>query len=141
MSVRPLLALVAVALVATACRTTTTTTTTVSGTPVLQPAPEPPPMDPVGKWTLALTAQGQPMEVVLDLVRGPDGKFAGTLSSQYFPPIPTTSVTVTGKQMTLTFESPTGGTGTMSMTVDGDVADGEWSMPGDGSKLSGRRAR
>ncbi len=131
----------AVVLLGAACTTTSSTTTSVSGTPVMTqlPVPVPPPLDPSGKWTIALVAQGQSMEVVMELAKVGDG-YGGTLSSEAFPPIGITKGTLTGKQLVLVFPVPTGDTGTMTVTIEGDVMTGEWSMPGDGSKVSGKRA-
>jgi hypothetical protein len=35
--------------------------------------------------------------------------------------------------------APTGDTATFDLLIDGDVISGDWSMPGMGSKVSGRR--
>ncbi len=142
MRIRPRhLALIAgVALLTTACATTSSTTTSVSGTPVLTQIPVPAPVDAAGKWTVALVAQGQAMEIAMDLAKVGDG-YGGTLTSDVFPPIGITKGTLTGKQLVLIFPVPTGDTGTMTVTIEGDVFSGEWSMPGDGSKVSGKRAK
>lgn len=136
----------ALALLAGACKTTTATSTAITGTPRLEPLPAtvtaPAPAaayDPAGKWTVGLVAQGQSMEVVLELVKLPDGTWTGTMISQAFPPIPISKATLTGKQLVATFPVPTGDVGSMTLNFDGDTAEGEWSMPGDGSKVSGKR--
>ncbi len=128
----------ALALITSACATTSATTTTVEGTPVLQPAPAPP-FSPAGKWSLGLVAQGQAMEVVMELSKLPDGTWTGTLSSAAFPPIPISKATLTDKKMMMTFPVPTGDSGAMTLTFNGDLVEGEWSMPGDGSKVSGKK--
>lgn len=138
MNLRLPVAIASVALLSVACKTTSSTTTTVSGTPVLQPAPAPA-YDPTGKWSLGLVAQGQAMEVVMDLAKLPDGTWSGTLSSAAFPPIPISKATLNGKQMLMTFPVPTGDAGSMTLTFDGDLVEGEWGMPGDGSKVSGKK--
>lgn len=133
------------ALLAGACKTTTATSTAISGTPRLEPLPAavaPAPavaFNPSGKWTIGLVAQGQNMEVVLELVKLADGTWTGTMISQAFPPIPISKATLTGKQLVATFPVPTGDVGSMTLNFDGDTAEGEWSMPGDGSKVSGKR--
>jgi hypothetical protein len=134
----------ALALLAGACKTTTATSTAITGTPRLEPvpaaaAPAPAAYDPSGKWTVGLVAQGQSMEFVLDLVKLPDGTWTGTMVNQAFPPIPISKATLTGKQLVATFPVPTGDMGSMTLNFDGDIVEGEWSMPGDGSKLSGKR--
>ncbi len=133
-------AIAALALISSACATTSATTTTVSGTPVLQPAPAPAPaFSPAGKWSLGLVAQGQAMEVVMELSKLPDGTWTGTLSSAAFPPIPISKATLTDKKLMMTFPVPTGDSGAMTLNFNGDLVEGEWSMPGDGSKVSGKK--
>jgi hypothetical protein len=132
------------ALSAGACKTVTTTSTQISGTPRLEPVPAavvpaPAPFSPAGKWTVVLTAQGQAIEVVMDLVKLADGTWTGTLSTQAFPTMALTTAKLTGKQLVATFPVPTGDTGTMTLNFDGDLVEGEWSMPGDGSKVTGKR--
>lgn len=132
----------------TACKTVATTTTSVSGTPVLRPAPAPAPaaapapasFSPAGKWVVGLVAQGTNMEVQLELVPLSDGGWTGTISSAAFPPFPITKATLTDKRMVATFAIPTGDMATMTLDFDGgDLVSGEWSMAGDGSKLTGKR--
>lgn len=132
------------ALVAGACKTTTATTTKITGTPRLEPVPvvAPAPVvaySPAGKWSIVLTAQGQSMEVLMELVKLADGTWTGTLATQQFPTMPLSTATLTGKKLVATFPVPTGDTGTMTLNFDGDVTEGEWSMPGDGSKVTGKR--
>ncbi len=131
------------ALFAGACKTVSTTSTAISGSPRLEPvpaaAPAPAPFNPSGKWTVVLTAQGQAMEVMMDLVKLADGTWTGTLSAAAFPTMALTTAKLTGKQFVATFPVPTGDTGSMTLNFDGDIVEGEWSMPGDGSKVSGKR--
>lgn len=125
-----------------ACATRTSTSTTVSGTPVLTQVPTPvaaPAYDPAGKWSIALVAQGQTMELTMNLTKNPDGTYGGNFTSDMFPPMPITTASLTGHKMVLTLPVPTGDMATMNMTFNGDVVEGDWSMPGDGSKLSGKR--
>lgn len=138
MMLRATVGFVGIVLLATACKTTASSSIVVTGTPVLRSVPAPP-YSPEGKWTLALVAQGQSMEVLLELAKLPDGTWSGTLTSAAFPPIPIAKATLDGKQMLATFAVPTGDTGSMTLTFDGDVVAGEWSMPGDGSKVSGKK--
>jgi hypothetical protein len=130
---RSLLPLLAVALLASAC--------TTRATPRLEAVPAPAPaFDPSGRWSVALIAQGQSMELTLTLQKAEgDGNYAGTFTSDMFPPMPLTSAKLTGNKMVLTVPVPTGDMATMNMVFDGDLVSGEWSMPGDGSKLSGKR--
>jgi len=136
-------ALASLALLASACKTVATTSTEISGTPRLEPvpvaAPTPPPYDPAGKWMVGITAQGQAMEVTVELVKLPDGTWTGSIGTAQFGTIPLSKVTIEGKKMVATFPVPTGDMGTMTLNFDGENAEGEWSMPGDGSKVSGKR--
>lgn len=145
-------ALAGLALVSTACASTTATSTQISGTPRLEPAPVAAPTPapapaaaaaaawtPAGKWTVGIVAQGQSMEVTVELTKLADGTWAGVIGTAQFGAIPMSKVVIEGKRMTGTFPVPTGDTGTMILNFDGDVAEGEWSMPGDGSKVSGKR--
>jgi hypothetical protein len=147
MSPRLLTALAALSLVG-ACRTATTTTTTISGTPRLepapanvQPAPAPAPggaFDPAGRWNLLFDIGGQGLEVVLELVKTPDGGYGGTMSSQ-MGNTPITKATLAGKKLEATFTAPDGGGGTMTIEFDGTKATGTWSASGMSSTLSGTR--
>lgn len=146
-------AVLGLALAASACKTTTSTSTTISGTPRLEPnvaaatasapaaapAPAAPAWTAEGKWTVGIIAQGQSMEVTVELKQLADGSWAGVIGTAQFGAIPLSTVKVTGKQMVATFPVPTGDTGTMTLNFNGDIAEGEWSMPGDGSKVSGKR--
>lgn len=97
--------------------------------------------DPAGKWSLGLNAMGQQLEVALDLYKLSDGKWAGTVSSAMFPPFPISEATLTGKRMVISFVAPTGDPAKITLDFDGDAAQGEWSMAGDGSKVAGRRTK
>ncbi len=133
--------LFAAALVVTACTTRSTTSTTVTGSPVMtqMPAPEPA-FDPAGRWSVSLVAQGQPMDLTLILVKTEAaGTYTGNFTHEALGPMPLSSAKLDGKKMVLTLAVPTGDMATMNLLFDGDVVTGEWSMPGDGSKVSGRR--
>lgn len=147
------LAVATVALLTSACKTTTTTSTSITGTPRLEPAPAAAPAatpapapaaaaySPAGKWTVGIIAQGQAMEVTVDLVKMADGSWTGSIGTAQFGTIPLSKVEIVnnGKRMIASFPVPTGDMGSMTLNFDGNVAEGEWSMPGDGSKVSGKR--
>jgi hypothetical protein len=140
-------ALAGLALVTSACKTTTATTTTVSGSPRLEPAPAavaapapaPAAYSPAGRWRVGIIAQGQSMEVTLELVKLADGTWTGSIGTEQFGTIPLSKVDITDKKMVASFPVPTGDVGSMTLNFDGDNAEGEWSMPGDGSKVAGKR--
>lgn len=146
------LAAATLALLASACKTTSSTSTQVTGTPRLEPAPVAAPpaaapapaaaaYSPAGKWTVGIIAQGQAMEVTVDLVKLADGSWTGSIGTAQFGTIPMSKVEIVnnGKRMVANFPVPTGDVGTMTLNFDGNNAEGEWSMPGDGSKVSGKR--
>jgi hypothetical protein len=140
MRIRTLAVLAGAVLLSTACRTTSTTSTTLSGTPVLTQVPAPAPaVDPVGRWSLALVAQGQNLGLTMEVERISGNDFKGTISSDMFPPMAFTNATLDGNRMVITAPSPTGDMATLDLRFNGDLIDGEWSMPGDGSKVSGKR--
>ena len=146
--------LLPLALLLTACQTSRSTSTTITGTPELRPAPAPAAttipatpavaaapaaVQPAGKWLITLTAQGSPMDVQVELIRLDDGSWTGTVTSAAFPPFPVSKAVLTGNRMVATLAIPTGDTATMTLEFDGDSVTGEWAMPGDGSRLSGKR--
>ncbi|MDQ8145058.1 MAG: hypothetical protein P3A32_02705 [Gemmatimonadota bacterium] len=143
--------LLPIALLLTACQTTRSTSTTITGTPELRPASAPagatvataspaaPVVQPAGKWLVTLSAQGSPMDVQVELIRLDDGSWTGTVTSAAFPPFPVSKAVLTGNKMVATLAIPTGDTATMTLEFDGDTVTGEWAMPGDGSRLSGKR--
>jgi hypothetical protein len=142
-------------LLLTACQTSRSTSTTITGTPELRPAPAPAgatiaatpavapaapaSVQPAGKWLITLSAQGSPMDVQVELVHLEDVFWTGTVTSAAFPPFPVSKAVLTGNKMVATLAIPTGDTATMTLEFDGDTVTGEWAMPGDGSRLSGKR--
>lgn len=135
-------ALVGVLLVSTACAKASGTAET---TPMASPAPAavqpamPAMVNPVGRWAVALTAQGQAFDMVMDLRAVSGDEFTGVLNSQAFPPIPINKATRTGNSMVIKITAPTGDEATININFEGDTFSGDWSMPGDGSRVSGRR--
>ena len=118
--------------------------------PVTTPAPASAPMaapapaavatiDPSGKWAVALTAQGQAFDFEMDLRRISGAEFGGVVTSTAFPPMNVNKATLMGNTMKLTVTAPTGDEATFNIVFEGDVLTGDWSMPGDGSRISGRR--
>ena len=137
---RTLVTLTALTLASAACATQTTTSTTVAGTPVVQPAPEPvaAAVDPAGQWTISLVAQGEPMDLAMDL-RSVDGVYSGTMSNPMLPPMQFKDAKLDGNRMAISLMVPTGETAVLNLVFNGDALTGDWSMPGDGGKLTGKR--
>jgi hypothetical protein len=136
-------ALLATLSLTAACRSAAPATTEMGPVPAnVQPAPAAAPagaVDPTGRWTLSLVAQGSTIEVKLEIVKTPDGGYGGTMSSDVFPTIPIAKATLTGKRFSMSFPVPTGDEGTMYLDIDGKNAEGEWAMPGMGSRVSGTK--
>jgi hypothetical protein len=137
MRFRTLAALATLSLAATACSSASTASPTPGAAPA--PAVMAPVVNPVGRWSMALTAQGQAFDMTLELRVLNGAEYGGTITSQAFPPIPLTKATLSGNSMRMTLVAPTGDEATMTIVFDGDTFSGEWSMPGDGSRVSGRR--
>jgi len=140
MTVRPALALLGLLTLAAACAPATSTTSTtpaaVAQPAAAQPAPA---VNPVGRWTVALTAQGQAFDFVMDLRHVSGDDYTGAINSDAFPPMPINSAKRSGNAMLIKITAPTGDEATINIVFEGDVFSGEWSMPGDGSRVSGRR--
>jgi len=96
--------------------------------------------NPVGTYNLEITAQGNAMTVQAVVEKKEDGTFGGTLTGDAFPPLTIKSVAVADRNVKLTVIAPDGGDALVDITVDenNDVA-GQWSMTGDGSKVTGKK--
>jgi hypothetical protein len=141
MRTRSTIALAALLVLSTACKTATTVATSAPApAPVAAPAPAAvATIDPSGKWSVALTAQGQQFDFEMELRRISGPEFGGVVTSQAFPPMNINKATLTGNTMKLSLTAPTGDEATFNIVFEGDVLTGDWSMPGDGSRISGRR--
>lgn len=141
MRIRSLGALTGVLLLSTACAPMAAPAPTPAPAPaVMAPAPAPAAaVNPVGRWTVALTAQGQAFDFLMDLRHVSGDEYSGTLTSQAFPTMPINKATRTGNAMLIRITAPTGDEATINIVFEGDTFSGEWSMPGDGSRVSGRR--
>jgi hypothetical protein len=147
MRTRSALALAALLVLSAACTSASTVSTSAPApAPMAAPAPAPAPapaavatIDPSGKWSVALTAQGQAFDFEMELRRISGAEFGGVVTSQAFPPMNVNKATLTGNTMKLTVTAPTGDEATFNIVFEGDVLTGDWSMPGDGSRISGRR--
>jgi len=139
MRLRTLGALAGVLVLSTACAKASSTTETAPMPAAAAAAPAPALVNPVGRWSVALTAQGQAFDMVMDLRAIQGDEFTGVINSQAFPPIPINKATRTGNSMRISITAPTGDEATINVTFEGDTFSGDWSMPGDGSRVSGRR--
>ena len=132
----PLALLVLATTLSTACRSSSTD---AAATPAPMAVPAAPMVNAAGRWALVIEAQGSALELLLDLRKVSDTEYAGTVSSQVFPPMTLSKVTLTGNKLVIQAPAPTGDVATFNLTIDGDLMTGDWSMPGMGSAVTGRR--
>jgi hypothetical protein len=97
-------------------------------------------IDPVGTYTVYLTAQGNAMTTTTRIDKRADGTYAGTVNGDGIPPLPVNSVTVTGNRVKLSITAPDGSEAIIDMIVNGDDITGKWSMANDGSAISGKKS-
>lgn len=96
-------------------------------------------VDPVGTYTVYLTAQGNAMTTTTRIDKKADGTYTGTVNGDGIPPLPVNSVTVTGNHVKLSVTAPDGSEAIIEMIVKGDDITGSWSMANDGSAISGKK--
>ena len=83
--------------------------------------------------------QGNPITSNVTIARKTDGTLGGTLATEAYGVFEFTSVKVSGKTIALAFAAPDGSAVSMTLALDGDQVTGEWSMGGDGSKVTGKK--
>ena len=117
--------------------------------PAGEPAPAPPmiavpappraaALNPVGKYEFTTSLQGQTLTGTMEIA-GTPGAYTGRITSSATEPIPITTVTVEGQNMTVAGETPNGTlTIRMTMAADGTFTGG-WTLANDGATLTGRR--
>jgi hypothetical protein len=96
-------------------------------------------IDPVGTYTVYLTAGGNAMTTTTRIDKKADGSYTGTVNGDGLPPLPVNSVTVTGNRVKLSVTAPDGSEAIIDMTIKGDDITGQWSMANDGSTISGKK--
>jgi hypothetical protein len=97
-------------------------------------------VDPVGTYTVYLTAGGNAMTTTTRIDKKPDGTYGGTVNGDGIPPLPVTSVTVTRNKVRLSITAPDGGEAIIEMFLKGDDITGQWWMANDGSNLTGKKS-
>ena len=97
-------------------------------------------IDPVGTYTVYLTAQGNAMTTTTRIDKKPDGTYGGTVNGDGIPPLPVISVTVTHNKVRLSITAPDGGEAIIEMFIKGDDITGQWWMANDGSNLTGKKS-
>ncbi len=100
-----------------------------------------PAANPVGTYTINFMTQGSPMSLTLRIEKREDGSYVGQMSGENLPPLPITSIKETGNAIKITFTAPDNTEGTINIVVAQDnTISGDWSMTGDGSKISGKKS-
>lgn len=97
-------------------------------------------IDPVGTYTVYLTAQGNAMTTTTRIDKKDGGGYTGTITADGIPPLPVTSVSVAGKKVKFTLTAPDGSEAWIEMMVNGEDLTGEWGMANDGSKITGKKS-
>ncbi|MFI5231014.1 MAG: hypothetical protein ACHQSE_00755 [Gemmatimonadales bacterium] len=96
-------------------------------------------VDPVGTYTVYLTAQGNAMTTTTRIDKNADGTYTGTVNGDGIPQLPVNSVTVKGNKVKLSVTAPDGSEAIINMILNGDDITGDWSMANDGSTITGKR--
>jgi uncharacterized membrane protein len=97
-------------------------------------------LNPAGTYDLQITAQGNAMAIQAVVAKNEDGTFGGTVTGDAFPPLTIKSVAVADRRVKLTIIAPDGGDALVDITVDeNNDVDGQWSMAGDGSRVTGKK--
>lgn len=102
--------------------------------------PAAPAIDPVGKYAVQAVVQGQASDFDLIIEKKNDGSYTGSLNNVNFGSSTITSLKVEGRTIKMVLATPQGTEAVAECTVapDGTV-DGQWSMSGDGGKLTGKK--
>ena len=97
-------------------------------------------IDPVGTYTVYLTAQGNAMTTTTRIDKKDGGGYTGSITADGIPPLPVTSVSVTGNKVKMTLTAPDGSEAWIEMMVNGEDLTGSWGMANDGSKITGKKS-
>lgn len=96
-----------------------------------------PAVDPAGVYDFVAVVQGQEVRGTINVVAR-EGGYSGVITSSALPDMPITSVAVSGSRITLSAGTQNGDV-TIEFTMAGEEFTGNWSMPGDGGPVTGRR--
>ncbi len=97
-------------------------------------------IDPTGLYTINFMTQGSPMTLTLRIDKKDSGGYGGQMTGENLPPLPITSIKVSGNSVKITFTAPDNTEGTINFVLASDnTISGEWMMTGDGSKISGKK--
>lgn len=95
---------------------------------------------PEGTYTVDVAVGGQSVTMSFVVAKKADGSLGGVFKHAEIGEFATTDFKVEGRKMWMGIVTP-GGPATITMNVAKDnVVEGEWSMAGDGSKISGKKS-
>lgn len=95
--------------------------------------------DPVGSYDLAFIDDGKPMTGTM-VIEGTPGTYSGRINAQARPEVQISTVTASGPLVTVTADVPNGVL-LLRFRMTADSLHGDWSLRGDGGRLSGARRR
>ena len=80
------------------------------------------------------------MTLTLRIDKKDDGSYGGQMTGECLPPLPITSIKVSGSSVKITFTAPDNTEGTINFVLASDnTITGEWMMTGDGSTITGKK--
>lgn len=122
---------------AAACATTPAAEPAPAAAPAAAPVPAA--LNPVGRYEFATSLNGQALTGTMEIT-GTAGAYHGTITSSATEPLPITTVTVEGQNLTVVGDTPNGPlTIRITCAADGSFTGG-WTLAGDGATLTGHRA-
>lgn len=102
--------------------------------------PAAPALDPVGKYAVQAVVQGQAADFDMVIEKKDDGTYTGSLSNPNLGTSTIVSLKVEGRTVKMVLATPQGTEAAAECTVAEDgTLDGQWSMQGDGGKLTGKK--
>jgi hypothetical protein len=96
--------------------------------------------DVAGLYTINFSTQGSPMTLTLRIDKKDGGGYGGQMTGESLPPLPITSIKVSGNSVKIAFTAPDNTEGTITFVLASDnTITGEWLMTGDGSPITGKK--
>jgi hypothetical protein len=96
--------------------------------------------DVTGLYTVNFSTQGSPMTLTLRIDKKESGGYGGQMTGESLPPLPITSIKVSGNSVKIAFTAPDNTEGTITFVLASDnTITGDWLMTGDGSPITGKK--
>ena len=96
-------------------------------------------IDPVGRYELAATMRGKSATLIANITKLDDGSFGGELSGKSINTVKIIDVRVADSTVKFAINATEEIRANFRLVISGDSVSGDWSMPGDGSEVHGRR--